>query len=351
MGLLCRLFGKSWQAYYQHQDTLGKQLLKEEMVIQFVKEIRKYDPGIGGSKLHHIYLERFGADYEYMVGRDKMEAIIAKHHMNVRVPKHRPRTTDSRHGLQTYPNLVKNIIPICKNQLWVTDITYIPIWNPDGSYTFCYLSMITDCYTKEIIAWYVGETMEAWHSVECLKLAIETLDPDEDIDLIHHSDRGVQYVSAAYTSLLVDAGIRISMTESGDPKDNAVAERQNNTIKNELLRDIKFHSAGEVKRALAKAISFYNNERPHMSLNNMTPRQAASCTGKIKKKWKSYREKYLENLEIQEGACTFALQTLNQIERLSAESVQGKQGLRDNYSTSARVSHKVPAKIFNPRQG
>ena len=99
------------------------------------------------------------------------------------------------------------------------------------------------------------------------------------------------------------------MTESGDPKDNAVAERQNNTIKNELLKDIKFHSIGEVRRAMEKAVAFYNNERPHMSLNNMTPRQAASCTGKIQKKWISYREKYLENLEIWEGACTFAPQT------------------------------------------
>ena len=87
---------------------------------------------------------------------------------------------------------------------------------------------------------------------------------------------------------------------------------------------------------MEKAVAFYNNERPHMSLNNMTPRQAASSTGKIQKKWISYREKYLENLEIQEGACTFAPQTLNMIERLSAEPIQQKQGLRENHSTSAR---------------
>ena len=342
MGLLCRLFGKSWQAYYQHKETLGKQRLKEEMVVQFVRDIRRLDPGIGGPKLHYMYRSRFGADYEYMVGRDKMEAIIAKHHLNVRIPKKRPRTTDSTHGLPTYPNLAKDLIPIRKNQLWVTDITYIPIWHADGSYTFCYLSMITDCYTKEIIAWYVGETMEAWCSVECLMQALETLDTEEIINLIHHSDRGVQYVSAAYTSLLIDAGIQISMTESGDPKENPVAERQNNTIKNEFFKDIKFHSTGEVRRAMEKTVAFYNNERPHMSLNNMTPRQAASCMGKIQKKWTSYREKYLENLEIQEGACTFAPQTLNMIERLSAEPIQQKQGLRENHSTSARVKNEVP---------
>ena len=126
------------------------------------------------------------------------------------------------------------------------------------------------------------------------------------------------------------------MTESGDPKDNAVAERQNNTVKNELLKDIRFHSIGEVRKAMAKAVAFYNNERPHMSLNNMTPSKAASCRGKIQKQWISYREKYLENLEIQEGACTFAPQTLNMIERLSAEPIQQKQGIRENHSTSAR---------------
>ena len=133
MGLLCRLFGKSWQAFYQHRNTLGKQRLTEEMVVQFVKEIRLLDPGIGGEKLHFMYHERFGPDYEYMVGRDKMEAIIARNGLNVRHPRRRPRTTNSTHGLPTYPNLGNALIPTRKNQLRVTDITYIPIVNPDSS--------------------------------------------------------------------------------------------------------------------------------------------------------------------------------------------------------------------------
>ena len=306
MGLLCRLFGKSWQAYYQHRDTLSRELLAEELVVQFVREVRGYDPGIGGAKLHAMYLKRFGRDYEHMVGRDKMERIISDNHLNVRLPRRKPRTTDSTHGLPTYPNLVKDLIPTRKNQVWVTDITYIPIWISDDGYVFCYLSMISDYYTKEILGWYVGETLEAWQSVECLLQAIGTLAGEGDVDLIHHSDRGIQYVSAAYTSVLYEAGIRISMTESGDPKDNAVAERLNNTIKNEFFKDIKFHSMEEVRKAMDKAVEFFNNERPHMSLDNMTPRQAASYKGKINKKWTSYREKHLENLEIQTGATNFA---------------------------------------------
>ena len=310
MGLLCQLFGKSWQAYYQHKDTLEKQRLTEEMVIEFVKDIRTYDHGIGGEKLHDIYLRRFGRHYEHMVGRDKMQDIIARNHLQVRIPRKRPRTTNSAHGLPTYPNMVKDLIPTRKNQIWVTDITYIPIWISDYEYIFCYVSVITDAYTKEIISWYVGESLEAWCSAECLTLAFDALAEEENVDLIHHSDRGVQYVSAAYTSLLLDAGIKISMTESGNPKDNAIAERINNTIKNELLKDIKFHSIEEVRLAMKKAVEFYNNERPHMSLNNMTPREAASCRGKIQKKWTWYREKYLESLEISERATTFAAQTL-----------------------------------------
>ncbi len=314
MGLLCRLFGKSWQAYYQHRDTIEKQLLTEEMVVQFIHEIRKYDPGIGGAKLHSMYQKRFGMGHEHMVGRDKMEAIIAGNNLYVRKPRRKPRTTDSTHGLPTYPNLIKELIPTRKNQVWVTDITYIPIWTSDDEYTFCYLSMISDYYTKEIVGWYVGETLEAWHSVECLLQAIETLVGEEHVDLIHHSDRGIQYVSAAYTSVLYEAGIRISMTETGDPKDNAVAERLNNTIKNEMFKDIRFRSIAEVRRSMEKAVNFFNNERPHMSLDNMTPRQASGYKGRINKKWTSYREKYLNNLDIKEGATNFAPQTLNSIE-------------------------------------
>ena len=153
MDLLCRLFGKSWQAYYQHRDTLSKQLLTEEMVVQFIREIRERDPGIGGTKLHAIYQSRFGCDYAYMVGRYKMERIIAKNSLNVRLPRRKPRTTDSSHGYPTYPNLVKSLIPTRKNQVWVTDITYIPIWLNEDEYVFCFLSMISDYFTKEIIGW------------------------------------------------------------------------------------------------------------------------------------------------------------------------------------------------------
>lgn len=308
MPFLCRLFGKSYQAYYKHHNSVEKQLATEMMVLRFIKEMRLKDPGIGGEKLHYLYKQRFGENYEYTVGRDKMESIISKYGLNVRKTRKRPRTTDSGHGLPTYPNLVKNVIPERRTQIWVSDITYIPVWRYPGEdeRNFCYLSLITDCYTKEIVGWCVAHTLEAKHSIEALYMALERLCGEEPFHLIHHSDRGVQYASAEYVNILKQADIEISMTECGDPKDNAVAERVNGIIKNELLKDFAFYSIEEVRKAVAKAVDFYNNERPHMSLNNMTPSQAAKCTGRLQKKWTSYRERYLDSLVIQPGATVFA---------------------------------------------
>ena len=113
--------------------------------------------------------------------------------------------------------------------------------------------------------------------------------------LIHHSDRGVQYASEEYVNLLRKNSIRISMTEKGDPKENAIAERVNQTVKNELLKDIRFHSVGEIRDALKVAVEFYNTRRPHMSVDMMTPEEAANCNGIIRKWWRSYREEAIKS--------------------------------------------------------
>lgn len=318
MAIICRLFGKSWQAYYQHGDTLERQLKTEEIIVQFILEIRQLDPGIGGEKLQLIYQRRFGKDYEYMVGRTKMEAIISKYGPNVRKRIRKPRTTDSSHGLPTWPNLIKELIPVRKNQVWVTDITYIPIWldYEKGTYIFCYLTLITDYYTKEIIGWSVGDSLETKYCIESLEMALDRLAEEDTVDLILHSDRGTQFVSYAYTSILLGVeGIRISMTENSDPKDNAVAERENGIMKNELLKDFAFRSIEEVRKAVRRAVEFNNNERPHLSLDNMTPAEAAKQTGRLKKRWRSYREEWLDSLQVKPGATTLEQQTLDLVEQ------------------------------------
>ena len=287
---MCRLLGVSKQAYYKHLDKVLSRLAEESFVVKFVKEVRQIDPGIGGNKLWLMHCSRFGK--ERSVGYNRFYDIIERYGLKVRNRKRRILTTDSRHNLPLYPNLVKDLIPCRPCQLMVSDITYIPIYQTSlkGDFTFCYLSLVTDYYTKEIIGYSVGDTLEAKYPQAALEMALKHYRGKDLSRLIHHSDRGVQYASYAYTARLKDCGIGISMTESGNPKDNAVAERVNNTIKNELLRGMKFHRLGEVKSAVKSAIAFYNHERPHWSLDGMTPSQAACHEGGLKKRWVSYRE-------------------------------------------------------------
>jgi transposase InsO family protein len=264
--------------------------------VEYIRRVRRKDRGIGGSKLWRMYRKEFGS--EHSVGYNRFYDIIDRYGLKVRKRRCRTRTTDSGHGLPLYPNLVKELIPVRPNQLWVSDITYMPVCldAESGEYGFCYLSLVTDYYTKEIVGWCVGETLEARFAVKALKMALGRLGGRPAEDLIHHSDRGVQYASYDYTGLLKKNGIRISMTECGDPRDNAVAERVNGIIKNELLMGMTFFSIGEVRKALKVAVDFYNNERPHMSLDWKTPAEAALCTGELEKKWKSYRESAIKAL-------------------------------------------------------
>ena len=273
-----------------------RKLADESFVVEFIHRIRQKDRGIGGGKLWQMYQREFGT--EHSVGYNRFYDIIEKNNLKVRKKKRRTRTTDSNHGLPLYPNLVKELIPVRPNQLWVSDITYIVIYlnAQTGDYDFCYLSLVTDYYTKEIIGWCVGETLEAKFAIEALNMALSRLDKSLVYDLIHHSDRGVQYASYAYTDILRSNNIRISMTDCGDLKENAVAERVNGIIKNELLMGMSFFSIDEVRNAIKSAIDFYNNERPHMSLDWRTPAEAALCTGELQKKWVSYKEKAIKAL-------------------------------------------------------
>ena len=268
----------------------------ESFALEFIHSIRRKAPRIGGKKLWIMYKGHMG-DNERL-GRDRFMDLIAHYGLKIRVKPRRPRTTDSTHGLPVYPNLVFSFIPDRTNQLWVSDITYIPVWLNDHEYTHCYLSLITDAYSHEIIGWEVGDTLETKFSAKALEMAMKRLDgvdsgaPNE---LIHHSDRGVQYASMEYIVMLKTRGIRISMSEKGNPKDNAVAERVNLTIKEEFLKDFQLRSLSDARAAIAKAVEFYNNERPHMSNDMLTPAQASKCNGELKKWWRSYRDQAIKN--------------------------------------------------------
>ena len=281
----------SRQAFYKRNDEiLFRRLAIERFVVQFVRETREKDPRIGADNLWRMYQGRFSK--EYRIGRDVFRCIMHEHGLNLRNRQRAPRTTDSRHDLPIYPNLVKNIIPTRPNHIWVSDITYIPIEDSSArlGYRFCFLSLIMDAYSKRILGWYVAPTLEAVYSIKALKMAIKTLPEGFDEILIHHSDRGVQYACSDYIKQLRRNNITPSMTESGNPKDNAMAERINSTIKNELLHGKTFTSLQQVVKAVGNAIEFYNTERPHSSIDWNTPNQAHEMSGEMKRHWHSWRE-------------------------------------------------------------
>ena len=151
-------------------------------------------------------------------------------------------------------------------------------------------------YTEEIIGWSVGLDLDTAYPLEALKMALHRLDGIrlENVNLIHHSDRGVQYASLKYVQVPKRHGIKISMTESGNPKDNPQAEHVNNTMKNELFKGKRFRSIDEVVNAVRPAVSFYNKERPHMSIGMMTPKEAAEHTGELQRLWFSFRQQHIK---------------------------------------------------------
>lgn len=286
MGALCGLFGASKQAYYQHVDGNIKSLALCRFIIEFAQDIRGKAAAIGGEKLWVMYNQYFGKDYS--IGRDAFLKVLKQHNLMLKAPKRSCRTTDSTHGLPTYPNLIKDLTINRSNQVWVSDITYIRLREDE----FCFLSLITDAYDHEIVGAYVGPTLAAIHTIEALRQSYKNRSIQQGDSLIHHSDRGVQYASFGYINELRQKGIRISMTQNGDPKENAIAERVNGILKKEFLNQYSFQTIEQVRQAVQEAVTFYNTKRPHRSLDMLTPEQAYGKTGVIKKRWRSYKDKY-----------------------------------------------------------
>ena len=259
----------------------------ERFLLEYVQDIRRVNPGIGGEKLWLMYKQFFGT--EYRLGRDAFLCVLKENQLMLRRRKRGVRTTDSSHGLPVYPDLVHDLLLTRCNQVWVSDITYV-----GTTQGFCYLSIVTDAYSHEIIGWCVAPTLEASYTLDALKTVGKRLDDNSEY-LIHHSDRGVQYASLLYTSFLKERHIAISMTQSGNPKDNAIAERINGILKTEVLNHCLFEDIEQVRQKVAQAIGFYNHQRPHRSLDMMTPIQAREKTGMIKKRWRCYKDNYRQS--------------------------------------------------------
>lgn len=283
----CRLLGVTRQSYYQHfwQDEAVS--VEQELVLQRVREIRRNHRHMGGRKLYEM-IQPFILEHQIKMGRDALFDLLAANFLLVRRKKRKVSTTNSYHRFRKYPNLIRNLVPAAPNQLWVSDITY---WRTaDG---FVYISFITDAYSNKIVGYHVAETMEAIETIQALKMAIPGFldEPDCPFQLTHHSDRGLQYCSEVYVKLLKENNISISMTESGDPRENAIAERLNGIIKEEYLNDYCVENIKQAKELLTAVVKLYNNERPHMSIGNLTPNHVHQNKIKTEKLWKNYYRK------------------------------------------------------------
>jgi putative transposase len=241
-------------------------------------------PRIGTRKLHYMLasvLQKHGI----AMGRDYLFDLLAEYGLLIRKRK-RIYTTNSNHPFFKYPNLIRELYPDRPDQLWVSDITYISLKKD-----FCYLSLVTDAYSKKIIGQCLHPTLQKEGPLTALQMAIDQRHPATGASLIHHSDRGMQYCCMQYTSLLKQYQIRISMTEKGDPYENAIAERVNGILKTEFLFDKVFDGFENALAAVNKGIHAYNQLRPHASCNYLTPAEAHQQQGALLYRWKPKKQK------------------------------------------------------------
>jgi transposase InsO family protein len=236
-------------------------------------------PRIGTRKLYYLLEDRLKV---LQTGRDKFFSILRANHLLIRPKRNYHITTDSHHRFRKHKNLILDVAITRPDQVWVSDITYIGKREKP-----CYLSLVTDAYSKKIMGYYVAGNMETKSTVMALKMAVRHR-KDKTLPLIHHSDRGVQYCSDDYQKVLAKHSIRCSMTNNGDPYENAVAERVNGILKQEFAVDT-YHAELDIMRKIVKeAIDTYNELRPHYSNDMLTPTQ---MHGQCDMTMKTYKRK------------------------------------------------------------
>lgn len=263
---LCRVFGVSRQSYYQHKGIDFHKEAFKGLVIRYVRRVREDFPRIGYLMLFEKCKLFFGPSFS--MGRDAFYKLLHEYKLMLKWKTRSVRTTNSNHLYRRYTNLLKDVCPIAPCAVWVSDITFIRLQE-----SFCYLSLITDAYSRKIVGWRVGRTLEAEYTIDALRMALEDNRKNgfELEGLIHHSDRGVQYACYEYTGVLEQYNCRISMTQNGDPLENAMAERVNGILKQEWLYQYTFNTIEDVNSRMSSIIHLYNTQRPHSSIGNRTP--------------------------------------------------------------------------------
>lgn len=262
----CHYMGVSRQAYYQGRQRNAERGHRAEAVVKLVSEQRMRQPRLGTRKLHHLLrepLEQAGVG----LGRDALFDVLRNARMLVPTRRAYHKTTDSHHRFRRHPNLVKEGPEQIKversEQLWVADITYLPTADK-----FVYLSLVTDAHSRKIVGWHVHASLQTEEVAQAMRMALRGRQTQRQ--LVHHSDRGIQYCATHYQSLHRRHGVRCSMTDGYDCYQNALAERVNGILKNELLLS-RPADLNQARRMVAESIQIYNHERPHLSLKMQTP--------------------------------------------------------------------------------
>ena len=287
--LFCRLFGVTPQAFYQHNWRKEATGIETDLVLKQIKNIRNCHPALGGRKLYEL-LHPFMMEHGIKMGRGALFDLLAQHRLLIKRRKRVIATTQSYHRFLKYPNIIREIDLTHINQLWVSDLTYYKIKDKP-----VYISFIMDAYSKKILGYQLAQNMEAIHTQRALKMALKKNPLPVNHNLIHHSDRGTQYCCDEYIKILNKHHIQISMTENGDPLENAIAERLNGIIKEEYLEHYQYKTIQDLQCKLDSAVNYYNQQRPHLSCTRMTPEQVHKNNCTTAKKWKNYYKPKTEN--------------------------------------------------------
>jgi len=262
---VCQRAGITRQNYYAMRCQRQRRTVDEELIVKLIRRERRDQPRLGGRKLKHM-LKGDLAEAGVKIGRDRMFGVLRANGLLVERKRGRARTTNSRHCLPVFRNLVAGETPDGPHQILVSDVTYIG--TDEG---FLYAALITDMFSRKIVGRYIGDSLEAEGCIRALRLAMVQL--PATAHPTHHSDRGCQYCCHAYVKLLQDRGLSVSMTEVLHCYENAMAERVNGILKQEYEMDRRFKTKVQAIAAFEQAVWLYNHRRPHLALNYRTPAQ------------------------------------------------------------------------------
>jgi len=255
LNALYKEVGISKQAVHKYRKKSSSFELEVSQIQIQADKLREEHGGCGIRKMYHALQPEF-------IGRDKFERLMMEKGYRVKRPKNYIRTTIPTH--YKYPNLIEGSVVNQINQVWQSDITYILV---NGQ--FYYIVFIIDIFSRRIVGYRASDHMRSDANVKALNQAIKLRSSKDLTNLIHHSDRGSQYASKAYTGILKKNGIHISMGLKAT--DNAYAERLNGIIKNEYLKYKEMASLKDLKRELKKAVKHYNEKRTHINLDKLNP--------------------------------------------------------------------------------